>query len=147
MNEMRKLMEMVGSLENAGRFQWVIDGYGYNEETDVAEPDEPAKIWHFMTTPSGERITLNHSPYESMDKDEFAMHVAKHKGKTEKTRQVDEEDTIGPNLDDFSDDLYDRIDILRDALKEIQAYAESKYREGDYGYQFAILAREALKRA
>ena len=64
---------------NENRFQWVVDGYGYNEEIDVAEPDEPTKIWHFMTTPNGVRMTINHSPYESMDKDEFAAYVAKHK--------------------------------------------------------------------
>jgi len=67
---------------NEDRFQWVIDGYGYNEEEDLPiDADDPVKKWHFMTTPSGERITLDHSPYQSMDKEEFAAHVAQYKHK------------------------------------------------------------------
>jgi len=67
---------------NEERFQYEIDGYGYHEEEDFAEPDEPSKKWHYMTTPQGERITLNHSPYQWMERDEFADYVGKHKAKS-----------------------------------------------------------------
>ena len=65
---------------NEQRFQFTVDGYGYNEEEDISiDRDEPSKKWHYMTTPTGERITLDHSPYQWMDKDEFAGYVAKYK--------------------------------------------------------------------
>lgn len=65
---------------NEQRFQYTIDGYGYYEYEDFStDEDEPNKKWHYMTTPSGEQITLDHSPYQWMDYDEFAVHVAKHK--------------------------------------------------------------------
>jgi len=64
---------------NEQRFQYVVDGYGYNEEEDVESDGNNSKKWHYMTTPKGERITLNHSPYQWMDKDEFAVHVERHK--------------------------------------------------------------------
>ena len=49
-----------------------------------------------MTTPEGERITLDHSPYQWMDKDEFAVHVAKHKAGI----QEDSTDIQYPDYDD-----------------------------------------------
>lgn len=61
-------------------FQYVIDGYGYHEDEEIEYDGDNSKKWHYMTTPKGERITLDHSPYQQMDKDEFAAHVAKHKG-------------------------------------------------------------------
>lgn len=65
---------------NEQRFQFTVDGYGYTEEEDFpTDEGEPSKKWHYMTTPEGERITLDHSPYQWMDKDEFAGYVAKHK--------------------------------------------------------------------
>lgn len=65
---------------NEQRFQFTVDGYGYNEGEDSAiDPGEPSKKWHYMTTPEGERITLDHSPYQWMDQDEFAEYVARHK--------------------------------------------------------------------
>jgi len=68
------------------RFQYEVDGYGYEEEEDWPfDNDEPSKKWHYMTTPSGERVTLDHSPYQTMDKNEFAAHVAKHRGIKEMT--------------------------------------------------------------
>ena len=81
---------------NEQRFQFTVDGYGYNEEEDFAEPDEPSKKWHYMTTPEGERITLDHSPYQWMDKDEFAEYVARHKASI----QEDSTDIQYPDYDD-----------------------------------------------
>ncbi len=76
---------------NEQRFQYVVDGYGYNEEEDFPiDADEPSKKWHYMTTPTGERITLDHSPYQWMDKDEFAVYVAKHKAGLRESKTKDE---------------------------------------------------------
>lgn len=88
--------KLVGSADNEpeegeveleeNRFQYEVDGYGYEEEEDWPfDNDEPIKKWHYMTTPDGERITLDHSPYQTMDKDEFAQHVANHRGIKEMT--------------------------------------------------------------
>lgn len=65
---------------NEQRFQFTVDGYGYNEEENIPIGEEdPIKKWHYMTTPTGERIILDHSPYEWMEKEDFAEYVAKHK--------------------------------------------------------------------
>lgn len=50
-------------------------GYRYEFSQDSAEPDEPEKIWHYLITPDGKRVTLDHSPYEEMTRREFEQHV------------------------------------------------------------------------
>ena len=69
----------VSEILNEEIFQYVVDGYGYHEDEDIEFDGNNSKLWHYMTTPKGERITLDHSPYQHMSKHEFATHVAKHK--------------------------------------------------------------------
>lgn len=70
----------ITEIQNRQRFQFTVDGYGYHEEEDhPIDEDDPIKKWHYMTTPDGERITLDHSPYQWMEQHEFAEYVAKHK--------------------------------------------------------------------
>jgi hypothetical protein len=69
----------INDILNEQIFQYVVDGYGYQEDEDVELDGHNSKLWHYMITPEGERITLDHSPYQHMDKEVFAKHVAKHK--------------------------------------------------------------------
>ena len=74
----------INEIQNRQYFLFTVDGYGYNEGEDLPmDADDPIKKWHYMTTPEGERITLDHSPYQWMDQNEFAEYVAKHKALSE----------------------------------------------------------------
>ena len=61
-------------LEEAPGDIYNIDGYIYRQH-ELPEEDV-VKLWHYMVTPEGEEVYIDYSPYQELDKDEFAARVA-----------------------------------------------------------------------
>lgn len=57
--------------EAAGRFSYL----GFQLDQTEEHEEDNIKIWHTVTIPNGERISLDHSPYEYIDPPTFQHYV------------------------------------------------------------------------
>lgn len=60
-----KLCEIAGDLNY----------FGFHLDQTEEREDDNSKIWHTLTSPSGQSVTLDHSPYEYIDTDTFRRYV------------------------------------------------------------------------
>lgn len=48
---------------------------GFSLSQEEEREDDNIKIWHIVTTPTGEQRTLDHTPYEMISPEVFAHYV------------------------------------------------------------------------
>lgn len=55
------------------------DGYTLEQNEEIEYDGNCSKIFHYITSPDGERHWLNHSPYEYIELMTFVKYVEHHK--------------------------------------------------------------------